>query len=486
MKLYEQPIHTLHDLRLKKEITTKEIAESVLARIDEVEEQVHAYLHLIGKNVLENATEADDKLASGKELGWLEGMPVAVKDIFCTRGIKTTCASRMLENFIPPYESTVTQKLLAAGYNLTGKTNMDEFAMGSSTENSAFGVSRNPWNTDFVPGGSSGGSAVAVAAGEALAAIGTDTGGSIRQPASFTGIVGLKPTYGRVSRYGMVAFASSLDQGGPMTRDVEDAARLLEVISGHDEKDATSLKVETPRFSEFLNRSVKGMKIGVIDGLDTDQWDATIKRNFEENLALFESGGAEIVPVKLPNLEHAVATYYIIAPSEASSNLGRYDGIRYGVRAKMPKDLLSLYKESREQGFGQEVKLRILLGTFALSAGYYDAYYLKAQKIQNLIRYQFHEAFKSVDAIATPVSPVPPFRIGEKIDDPLQMYLIDAFTIPANLAGIPGISVPSGFNEAKMPLGLQLLANHLDEGKLIQAAHWFEREKKFERPTLAV
>ena len=486
MKFYEQPIHTLHDLRIKKEIKTQEIVESILDRIQKVENQINAYIYLCGDEVIENAKAVDRKIAAGKEIHKLEGMPIAVKDIFSTKGIQTTCASKMLENFIPPYESTVTEKLKSVGYNLIGKTNMDEFAMGSSTENSAFGVTKNPWNTDFVPGGSSGGSAAAVAAGEALAAIGTDTGGSIRQPAGFTGIVGLKPTYGRVSRYGMVAFSSSLDQGGAMTKDVEDAALLLETISGFDQKDSTSLNIPSADFHQFLNQPVKGMKIGLIEDLDDSEWDEEVKNNFYQSLEIYKSAGVEIVPVRLPNLKHAVATYYIIAPSEASSNLGRYDGIRYGLRSTNSSDLLGLYKDSRESGFGKEVKLRILLGTFALSAGYYDAYYLKAQKIQNLLRHQLHQAFKTVDVIATPISPGPPFKIGEKVNDPLQMYLNDTFTIPANLTGIPGISIPSGFTENNLPLGLQLLANHLDEGKLIHFAHWFEQNNPLKWPNLAV
>ncbi|MGK0289544.1 MAG: aspartyl-tRNA(Asn)/glutamyl-tRNA(Gln) amidotransferase subunit A [bacterium] len=486
MSLYSTPIHKLHEMRLKGEITTLDIAQSVLKRIEEVEGTVKAYLSLAGEQVLEQAKAIDAKIANGETVSPLAGMPIAIKDIFNIKGTKTTCASKMLENYVSPYDSTVTQKLSDAEYNLVGKTNMDEFAMGSSTENSAFYPTKNPWNLDCVPGGSSGGSGASVAAGTALASLGTDTGGSIRQPASFNGIVGVKPTYGRVSRYGMVAFASSLDQAGPMTQDVEDAALIMNAIAGYDEKDATSLNVDVPDYTQFLNKDIKGMKIGLIKELDLSQCDADVIQIFEKNIESLKSAGAEIVEISLPNISHAVATYYVLAPSEASSNLGRYDGVRYGLRAENPSNLQELYEESREQGFGPEVKRRILLGTFTLSSGYYDAYYLKAQKIQNLIRHQFNQAFKSVDAIATPVSPTPAFKLGEKVADPLQMYLIDAFTIPANLAGIPGMSIPAGFTSENLPVGLQLLGKHLDEGKLFQIAHAFEREIDLQSPPLAL
>lgn len=444
MKLYDLPIHQLHQARLKGETSTVEIVRAVLERIEQTESVLHSFISLTTEYCIEKAETTDKKIAGNEPVGLIEGMPIAVKDIFSTKGIRTTCASRFLENYIPPYESTVTRKLKEAGYNLVGKTNMDEFAMGSSTEHSAFGATKNPWNLERVPGGSSGGSAVAVASGQALAAVGTDTGGSIRQPASLTGIVGLKPTYGRVSRWGIVAFASSFDQAGPMTKDVEDAAHLLQLMSGYDENDATSLKTPVPDFTENLNQSVKGMKIGLIRDIDLSSCDSDVRDVFERNLDLLKHEGAEIVEVSIPNIRHAVATYYVIAPCEASSNLGRYDGVRYGRRSDSYSDLLEMYEKSRDEGFGKEVKMRILIGTFALSAGYYDAYYLKAQKVQNLIRNQYHEAFRKVDAIATPVSPTPAFRINEKTDDPLQMYLLDAFTIPANLAGLPGISVPGG------------------------------------------
>ncbi len=486
MNLYEFPIHILHQKRLKGEVTTVEITESVLNRVAETEKTLHSFIHLEGDKVINNAAIVDKKIRQNTEVHVLEGMPIAVKDIFSTKNITTTCGSRFLENYVPPFESTVTQKLLDVGYNLIGKTNMDEFAMGSSTENSAFGPTKNPWDLERVPGGSSGGSASSVAAGQALASLGTDTGGSIRQPASFNGIVGLKPTYGRVSRWGMVAFASSFDQAGPLTKDVEDACLLLQAISGYDERDATSLNIKVPLYTDFINKSIKGLKIGVIKDIDLSSCDLAVVEIFKSNLEVLKDAGAEIVEVSIPNIQHAVATYYVIAPCEASSNLGRYDGVRYGRRTENAGNLIDMYEKSRDEGFGKEVKMRILLGTFALSAGYYDAYYLKAQKIQNLIRSQYHSAFENVDAIATPVAPTPAFKLGEKLDDPLQMYLVDAFTIPANLAGIPGISVPGGFTDTNLPVGLQLFANHLDEGKLLRIAHCFEQNLNLEKPSLAI
>ncbi len=486
MKLYQLPLHSLHTKRLTGETTTLEIAEAVVNRITETEDKLHSFISTNTNGVLEKAAEVDKKFQNKQPVGVLEGLPLAVKDIFSTRDIKTTCGSRFLENYVPPYESTVTEKLIATNYNLVGKTNMDEFAMGSSTENSAFGVTRNPWNLDCVPGGSSGGSATAVAAGQAVAAIGTDTGGSIRQPASFNGIVGLKPTYGRVSRWGIVAYASSFDQAGPLTKDVEDAALLLKIIAGYDKNDSTSLKTDVPDYTKSLNQSIKGCKIGLVKEIDLASCDADVIRVFEENLELLKSEGAEIVEISIPNIKHAVATYYVIAPCEASSNLGRYDGVRYGSRTGDADNLIDMYEKSRDEGFGKEVKMRILIGTFALSAGYYDAYYLRAQKIQNLIRSQYDKAFQQVDAIATPVSPMPAFKIGEKMDDPLQMYLVDAFTIPANLAGLPGISVPGGFSSGNLPIGLQLLGNHLQEETLIKLAHRFEQTLNLKKPELAL
>ena len=486
MNLYELPIHTLHDKRMQGETSTVEITEAILKRIEVTEDRLHSFLSLSTDKALSIAEATDEKIQSGQDTRILDGMPIAVKDIFSTKGIETTCGSKILKNYLPPFESTVTQRLKDAGILFIGKTNMDEFAMGSSTENSAFGQTKNPWDLDRVPGGSSGGSAAAVSSGQALAAIGTDTGGSIRQPASFTGIVGLKPTYGRVSRWGMVAFASSFDQAGPMTKDVEDAALLLQTIAGYDQRDATSLTADVPIFTNTLHQTVRGMKIGTIKELNLEDADPEIVRIFEENLKLLKEAGAEIVEVSIPNITHAVSTYYVIAPSEASSNLGRYDGVRYGHRAEDAESLIEMYEKSRDEGFGKEVKMRILIGTFALSAGYYDAYYIKAQKIQNLIRSQYAKAFDQVDVIASPVTPSPAFRIGEMIDDPIKMYLGDAFTIPANLAGIPGISVPGGFTKRKLPVGFQLLARHLDEENLFKVAHFFEQNLALEKPALAI
>ena len=487
MTIYLEPIHQLHKKRLAKELSTKEIAQAVIDRIDATDDQLGVYLNRVeSEKVLASAEAADQKIAKGEELKELEGMPIGIKDIFSTKGITTTCGSQYLKDYVPPFESTVSQRLGDQGYNLLGKINMDEFAMGSSNENSGFKPVKNPWNLGCVPGGSSGGSAAAVAAGLSLGSIGTDTGGSIRQPAAFNNIVGLKPTYGRVSRWGMIAFASSLDQAGPMTRDVEDAALMLESIWGYDAHDATSLQAPLPDLRAELNKDVKGMKIGIIKDLDLSSCDPEVVSCFEANLETLKKGGAEIVEVSMPNLEHAVATYYVIAPSECSSNLGRYDGVRYGHRAADAKNLQEVYEMSRDEALGPEVKLRILLGTFALSAGYYDAYYLKAQKIQNLIRAQFHAAFKEVDAIASPVAPTPAFKFGEKLNDPLQMYLNDAFTIPANLSGNPGISVPGGFTKAGLPLGFQLLTGHLQEDKLIRISHWFEKNNEITAPNLAL
>jgi len=483
MELCDRSIHELHRLRLAKEVSTEEIARAVLGRIERVEPRLHAFITLAPEGVLDRAREADQALARGEALSPIAGMPLALKDIFCTKGLKTTCGSRILHNFVPPYDATVVERLRARGLNLLGKTNMDEFAMGSSTEGSAFGPTRNPWDTERVPGGSSGGMAAAVAAGEALGGIGTDTGGSIRQPASFTSLVGLKPTYGRVSRYGMIAYGSSLDQGGPLARDVTDAALLLGIIAGHDPRDSTSAPRPVPDYVAALGGDLKGRKVGLIRELETQgdgQIDAEVARQFQDNLSTLRALGAETVEVSLPRLEYAIAVYYILAPSEASSNLGRYDGVRYGLRQD-GSDLESLYKKTREAGFGAEVKRRIMLGTFALSAGYYDAYYNRAMRIRELLRADFAQAFARVHLIALPTSPVPAFRLGEKLDDPLQMYLVDAFTLPVNLAGLPAISVPGGFTASGLPLGLQLVAGHFAEERLLQAAQAFQEATDYHR-----
>ncbi len=485
--LFDSPIHELHRRRAAKEISTEEIARAVLERIERVEPRVKAYITLTPERVLDAARAADARLAKGEALPPIAGMPIAIKDVFTTAGIRTTCGSRILDNFVPPFDATVVTRLQAQGLNLVGKANMDEFAMGSSTENSAFGPTRNPWDLTRVPGGSSGGSAAAVAAGEALAALGTDTGGSIRLPASFTSLVGLKPTYGRVSRYGMVAYASSLDQGGPLCRDVRDTAILLGIIAGHDPRDSTSIDKPVPDYQAALQGDLKGRKIGLVKEFqEYGELTGEVASAFAANLKTLQGLGAEVREISLPSLDYAIAVYYILAPCEASSNLGRYDGIRYGVRVE-EGSLKQLYTQTRERGFGAEVKRRIMLGTFALSAGYYDAYYARAMKIRQLLRQEFQRAFEQVDFIASPTSPVPAFKLGERLRDPLQMYLIDAYTLPVNLAGIPAISVPAGFTAGNLPLGLQLMGRHFQEDRLLQAAYAFEQATDFHmrRPALS-
>jgi len=474
MELYDRPLHELHRRRMAKEIRTEEIAESVLKRIEAVEPKVKAYISLTTAGVLERAREADGRIAKGRPLSPIDGMPLAIKDIFATEGVQTTCGSKILAGFVPPYDATVVMRLRAGGLNLVGKANMDEFAMGSSTENSAFGPTHNPWDLARVPGGTSGGSGAAVAAGECIAALGTDTGGSIRQPAAFTSVVGLKPTYGRVSRYGMVAFASSLDQGGPMTRDVRDAAILLNLMAGRDPRDSTSADIAVPDYTQALYGDLKGKRIGLVKEFQQQgQPEPEVSAAFAANLKTLQDLGAEAIEISLPSLSYAIAVYYILAPCEASSNLGRYDGVRYGLRVQ-DGGLLEQYTHTRERGFGPEVKRRIILGTFALSSGYYDAYYVRAMKIRRMLRRDFEQAFAKVDLVASPTSPVPAFKLGERLADPLQMYLIDAYTLPANLAGLPAISVPGGFTRSGLPLGLQLMAPHFAEERLLQAAHAFE------------
>ena len=489
MELCDHPIHTLHQQRLDKEITTEEIARSVLARREQQEPQLKAFISTTdAEQVLEQARQADQQIAGGAFVSPIAGMPIALKDIFATQGTPTTCGSKILEGFTPPYDATVVARLREQGLNLVGKANMDEFAMGSSTENSAYGPTRNPWDRERVPGGSSGGSASAVAAGMALAAIGTDTGGSIRQPASFNSIVGLKPTYGRVSRYGMIAFASSLDQGGPMTRDVTDAALLPQAIAGQDPRDATSSDQPLPDLTSLSPGALKGRKVGLVKEFSSGgELDPEVARSFEANLETMRGLGAEPVEVSLPSLTYALTVYYILAPCEASSNLGRYDGVRYGMRAGGDQGIHQMFRATREAGFGPEVKRRIMLGTFALSSGYYDAYYLRAMKIRQMLREDFSKVFEQVELIASPTSPVPPFKLGEKLDDPLQMYLVDGYTLPANLAGLPGISIPGGFTSAGLPLGLQMMAPHWREDLLLQAAFDFEQatDHHTRRPALA-
>ncbi len=485
LKLNELTVSELRRLLDNRGIKPQEVLDDVYNRIDAVEDKVKAYITITKDSAYEMAKDAEQAILSNKQ-SLLTGIPVAVKDNMCTKGISTTCASKMLHNFKPPYESTVTARLKEQEYILIGKTNLDEFAMGSSTENSGFHTTRNPWDPERVPGGSSGGSAAAVAADECIAALGSDTGGSIRQPAALCGVVGLKPTYGRVSRYGLVAFASSLDQIGPITKNVMDSAIMLNAVAGHDPLDSTSAPAEVPDFANFLGQDIKGLKIGIpkeyfIEGMDKYVDDAV--RSAAKKL---ESLGAIPVEVSLPHTGYAVAAYYILATSEASSNLARYDGVKYGFRAQGGKDLLEIYMNARSQGFGAEVKRRIMLGTYALSAGYYDAYYKKGQQVRTLIKQDFDNAFKEADVIVTPTSPTPAFKVGEKSTDPLQMYLSDIFTISVNLAGVPAISIPCGFTKNNLPIGLQMIGRHFDEGLILKAAYAYEQSTEWHtrRPAL--
>jgi aspartyl-tRNA(Asn)/glutamyl-tRNA(Gln) amidotransferase subunit A len=473
LELYRKGIAELSEMLRKREMSAKEIAISVFDRIEQVENKISAYLTLTKDEALSMAENADQELSSGNGK-ILSGIPIAIKDNMCTKGIRTTCSSKILQNFIPPYESTATSKLLEQGYVLVGKTNLDEFAMGSSTENSGFHTTSNPWDLERIPGGSSGGSAAAVAADECIAALGSDTGGSIRQPAALCGVVGLKPTYGRVSRYGLAAFASSLDQIGPITKDVKDAAILMNIISGKDPMDSTSASVPTPDFTASIGRDIKGLRIGIpkeyfIDGIDPE-----VNAAVQAAIRQYEALGALPVAVSLPHSGYAIATYYVLATSEASSNLARYDGVKYGFRAE-GKDLIDMYMQTRAKGFGAEVKRRIMLGTYTLSSGYYDAYYKKAQQVRTLLKRDFDEAFKTVDLILTPTTPTAAFKKGEKTDDPLQMYLADIFTISVNLAGVPAISIPCGYTSNNLPIGLQLIGKHFDEEILLQAAYAYEQ-----------
>lgn len=479
MKLFEQPAHVLHDMLVNKEITSLELTQAVLARIDEVEGDVQAYLTVTRDEALAQAKAVDEKIARGEEIAFLEGIPGAIKDNICTKGVKTTCASRILQKFVPPYDATVVQKLAAQNPVVLGKTNLDEFAMGGSTENSAFHPTHNPWNTDCVPGGSSGGSAAAVAAGTAVWALGSDTGGSIRQPASFCGVVGMKPTYGRVSRYGLVAYASSLDQIGPITKDVTDCANILNIIAGRDEMDSTSIDKEVPDYTKSLVQDVKGLKIGLPKEYFVKGMDPEVEGAVKAAVKQLESLGAEVVEISLPNTDYAISTYYLIAPAEAATNLARYDGVSYGERAEDAADLVEMMTKTRSQYLGEEVKRRIMIGNYALSAGYYDAYYLKALKVRRLVKEDYDKAFKEVDVIICPAAPSVAYKIGEKIDNPLEMYLQDACTVPLNLAGLPGISVPCGYNKDKMPIGMQIIGKALDEETLIRVAYTYEQSQSY-------
>lgn len=461
--------------------SSTELTQHYLDRINQLDSNYNSYITVTAEQALDQAKAADQQRAAGNASA-LTGIPIAHKDIFCTKDVKTSCASKMLADFLPPYNATIVEKFNQAGTVSLGKTNMDEFAMGSSNETSFYGPVKNPWDTDCVPGGSSGGSAAAVAAQLAPAATGTDTGGSIRQPAALCGITGLKPTYGRVSRYGMIAFASSLDQGGPMTRTAEDAALLLNVMSGFDNKDSTSIDREVPDYSASLNDSLEGLSIGLPKEYFGNGLDSRIEQAVQAAIKEYESLGATVKEISLPHTELAVPCYYVVAPAEASTNLSRYDGVRYGYRCDDPQDLQDLYTRTREEGFGDEVKRRILVGTYALSAGFYDAYYRKAQKIRRLIKNDFTNAFKEVDLIMGPTTPNPAFKLGEKTSDPVTMYLEDIYTIATNLAGLPGLSIPAGLVDGK-PVGLQLIGNDWTEAKLLNAGHQFQRATDWHQQT---
>ncbi|NEO58457.1 MAG: Asp-tRNA(Asn)/Glu-tRNA(Gln) amidotransferase subunit GatA [Okeania sp. SIO3B5] len=477
-------ISELHQQLISKERSAVEITQEALKRISQLEPKLKSFICVTAEKAIEQARQVDAQIAAGEKIGQLAGIPIALKDNMCTRGIPTTCGSKILENFIPPYESTVTQKLLDSGAVILGKTNLDEFAMGSSTENSAYQVTANPWDVERVPGGSSGGSAAAVASEESVVALGSDTGGSIRQPASFCGVVGMKPTYGLVSRYGLVAFASSLDQIGPFGRTVEDAAILLQAIAGYDPKDSTSLNVSIPNYTRNLrpNLRPKGqIRIGLIQETFGEGLDSVVNQAFTKAVEQLQELGAEIQVVSCPRFRYGLPTYYIIAPSEASANLARYDGVKYGFRAPKSENLLEMYAQTRAEGFGTEVKRRIMIGTYALSAGYYDAYYLKAQKVRTLIKEDFDKAFAQVDILACPTAPTTAFKAGEKTDDPLSMYLSDLMTIPVNLAGLPALSLPCGFDEQGLPIGMQLIGNVLKEALLFEVAYVYEQSNDWRK-----
>ncbi|WP_080848656.1 Asp-tRNA(Asn)/Glu-tRNA(Gln) amidotransferase subunit GatA [Cytobacillus gottheilii] len=476
MSLFDDGVKALHAKLHSKEISVSDLVSYSFKRISEVDDKVQAFLTLDEEKALQKAKDLDAKLTAGETKGILFGMPIGVKDNIVTQGLRTTCASKILDNFDPIYDATVVNKLHSAETITVGKLNMDEFAMGSSNENSGFKPVRNPWNIEHVPGGSSGGSAASVAAGEVLFSLGSDTGGSIRQPASFCGVVGLKPTYGRVSRFGLVAFASSLDQIGPITRNVEDNAFLLQAIAGLDPMDSTSANVDVPNFTEALTGDVKGLRIAVPKEYLGEGVTEEVRASVLKSLSVLEKLGATWEEVSLPHSKYALAAYYLLSSSEASANLARFDGVRYGYRTENPENLLELYKKTRAEGFGDEVKRRIMLGTFALSSGYYDAYYKKAQKVRTLIKQDFEQVFENYDVIIGPTTPTPAFKLGEKVDDPLTMYANDILTIPVNLAGVPGISVPCGMSSEGLPLGLQIIGKHFDESTIYRVAHAFEQE----------
>jgi aspartyl-tRNA(Asn)/glutamyl-tRNA(Gln) amidotransferase subunit A len=481
MQLYELTAHELHEKLKVREITAVELTQSIYDRIDAVEEQTKGYITLTKEIALGQAETADAGFQRGNEMAPLAGIPTAIKDVICTKGILTTCGSRILGDFISPYDATVMTKLHQAGIVMVGKTNMDEFAMGSSTENSAYQTTRNPWDVETIPGGSSGGSAAVVAAGEAICSLGSDTGGSIRQPAALCGVVGMRPTYGRISRFGLVAFASSLDQIGPFSKDVTDCAIMLNALCGHDPMDSTSVNLPVPDFTKSLINDVQGVKLGIPKEYFIAGMDEEVEASVWNAIESLQSCGAIVEEISLPHTDYAIAAYYIIAPAEASANLARYDGVRYGFRAEDAEELIDMYKQTRSQGFGDEVKRRIMLGTYALSSGYYDAYYLKAQKVRTLIKADFDKAFEKVDVVVTPTSPTPAFKLGERTADPLQMYLSDVMNTPSSLAGLPGISIPCGFTKSGLPIGLQLLAPPFEEEKIMRVAYTFEQNSDHHR-----
>jgi aspartyl-tRNA(Asn)/glutamyl-tRNA(Gln) amidotransferase subunit A len=478
LNLHYMTAHRLSRMLSSKEVSAEELCRSALDRIEKTDNNLKAFITVTGEQALEQARAIDNKIANGEDLPPLAGIPVAFKDNLCTDGIRTTCASKILDNFIPPYNATVVEKVLSQGMVVIGKTNMDEFAMGSSSENSGFFPVSNPWDTNRVPGGSSGGSAVAVASGQAVITLGSDTGGSIRQPASLCGVVGIKPTYGAVSRYGLVAFASSLDQVGSFSRDVTDCALMLNVISGYDPKDSTSAPGDRPDYTAFLNKDIKGLKVGVPKEYMGEGIEPGVRRIINDALKVLADQGAEIEETTLPHSKYAVPVYYLIANAEASSNLARYDGVKYGARVENPEDIVDMYTRTRSEGFGPEVKRRIMLGTYALSAGYYDDYYLKALKVRTLIKRDFDQVFEKYDVLISPTSPTTAFKKGEKVNDPLQMYLSDITTISVNLAGNPGISVPAGFSDG-LPVGMQIIGKPFGEGAILQVAHAFERSTDY-------
>ena len=475
MKLYEKTAHELATMLRSKEVTVPEIVASIYENIDNVEKNINAYISLQKDEAMKKAEEIQKEFDSGKDMPQMAGIPIAIKDNICTKGVKTTCASKMLENFEPPYSATVIEKLEDQGAILIGKTNLDEFAMGGSTENSAFKFTKNPYNLECVPGGSSGGSAAAVAANEAVMSLGSDTGGSIRQPSSFCGVVGLKPTYGTVSRYGLVAFASSLDQIGPIAKDVEDVAILFNAISGHDEKDTTSINMEHPDYTKALKKGVEGLRIGLPKEFFGEGINLEVKAAILEKIEELKAQGAIVEEFSMPSIDKALSIYYIISSAEASSNLSRYDGVKYGYRSKDSNGVNEMYENTRSEGFGPEVKRRIMLGTYVLSSGYYDAYYNKALKARTLVINEFNKAFEKYDVIVGPTAPTTAFKIGEKVDNPLEMYLADICTVPVNIAGLPAISVPVGFDSKNLPIGMQIIGKAFDENMLLKVAYNIEK-----------